>query len=218
MSNNATTAKNDKGNKYSHGDTGAKGDKYAQGATGDKYAQGATGDKESHVEKYEVKSNTNTSKLLCRLNRNKWLIASSTTAVFLWEHFFRLNDLSFRPTVGINFLNTYSRSLFTFIGELMAHASSYLVRLNFPEVMKTSSDLANSLFDFFTSGYHVIKGYLATATTQYVSNTGLIYLGSFLLIAGIAYGAFRFYKCRKNSAKKQLDNNDCLTTADVSLE
>jgi len=155
---------------------------------------------ESQIENQtDTKPKSNT--LLCALYQKKWIIGSSALAVFLWEHFFRLNDISIRPTVLINYVNTYSRTWFNTIGQLAAHVSSYLIRLNFPEVTKTLGDIASSLFDFFTSGFHVFKGYITTATTQYISNTGLIYLGSFLLTVGMVYGVFRFYNRKSKSSK-----------------
>lgn len=129
-------------------------------------------------------------------NYKKLLIITCSTllVLFFWEHFFRLNNISFRPTVLLNFVNSYLRVFFNAIGRFGAHISSYLTILNFPEVTKTLRGITNSLFDFFTSGFDFVKGYVTTATTEYVGNTSLIYLGSILLAGAIVYKLYRFYK------------------------
>lgn len=111
--------------------------------------------------------------------------------LFLWEHFGRISDVSFRPTIGINTIIDVLENIFTTIGSFFATISSYLCWIKFQDLWITITDLCTSLFKLITTPVYIIKGYIDTAL-EYVDSTYKIYIGSFLLIATIAYIMYRY--------------------------
>lgn len=124
--------------------------------------------------------------------QNKSYIGLAALGVFFWEHSCRLRDISYRPTVGVNQVTKQLKYCFTSIGTFAAQISSFLTKLDFSELKKTSNDLNKSSFNFLTSFMYVFKGYFETAKT-YVNGKGLVYLGSILLATALSMG-YKFYK------------------------
>lgn len=122
---------------------------------------------------------------------NMLVLGAIGLGLFLWEHFGRVLDLSFRPTIGINTIIDILESFFTAIGSFFAKISSYLCWIKFQDLWITITDLYTSLFNLMTSPIYVIKGYVDTAL-GYIDSTYKIYIGSFLLIAIVLYVIYRY--------------------------
>ena len=122
--------------------------------------------------------------LATKMNQNKLYMGLAVLGLFGWEHCFRLRDLAFRPTVGLNFTTDKLRIGFEFVGARVAKLSSFLTMLDFTELKKTGGDLFRSVFNLSVSWLYTFKGYCEQAHA-YVGEQNLIYLGSFLLVLGM---------------------------------
>lgn len=130
---------------------------------------------------------TNYGDLVTKMSQHKLYVAAlSLVALFGWEHSCRMRNVAIRPTVGINYVTKQLRFGFKFIGECLAHVSSFLTLLDFSEMKKTGSDMVNSGLNFSTSFFYILKGYYDQAKT-YTGDRILVYLGTFLLLVSYRY-------------------------------
>lgn len=101
-------------------------------------------------------------------------------SLFFWEHFARIGDVNFRPTICINYVTDILERFFTSVGQLFSAISSYLYWINFHEFWISIVGLFESLYDFVASPCYIIKGYVNSALEY--DWPYKIYVGSALLI------------------------------------
>lgn len=131
------------------------------------------------------------------------IIFTTLFGLFGWEHFFRINDLPYRPTVGVDYITGILRIVFEFVGDCFAKLSSFLTLLDFTELKKTCSGIFMSGWNFGTSFLYVLKGYYEQVQT-YVEEQDIVYLGSFLLFACVV-GILGYYAYNKYCELYPLD-------------
>jgi hypothetical protein len=121
------------------------------------------------------------------------VLGSVVIGTFFWEHFGRVQNVNFRPSVGMTYAGEKAVEAFTSLGALFAKLSSYLHWIKFDEFFITVKDLLTSGFKLITSPVHLFHGYVKTALS-YVKGPVMIYGGSFLLCGTFAYLIYRYHK------------------------
>src|SRR2546430_2481488 len=91
------------------------------------------------------------------------VLGSLAVGTFIWEHCGRVNDVNFRPSIGMSYAGEKSIELFTTFGSLFAKLSSYLHWIKFDEFFITVKDLLTPGFNLITSPIYFFHGYVKTA-------------------------------------------------------
>lgn len=174
-------------------------------------------------------------KLFKKIYQNKLYVGLMLVALFFWEHYFRLWENSFRPTIGVNHLTTTFGPIFRSIGTYIAYLSSFLI-IDIEQLKITFGDLVFSLIKFFFSWIELPEGYFETAKTYKdiagtLENIGwfvlffVILYVLYLTVVGLIYMAYDIYviSCEldeeimfqekvieilNNSAQKNKNNSD----------
>ena len=120
------------------------------------------------------------------------ILLSFTLVVFITEHCGRINNINYKPSDMLQFIADKSVDLFWNIGKFFAWISSFLTIIDMNELIKTFWDIGSPICQFITSPLYMINGYLEQAMTYYVNKTSLIFMGSIMLIASIAYLCYRY--------------------------
>lgn len=144
-------------------------------------------------------------KLCNKMYQNYIAVSLTFIVTFFWEHVFRQKELTFRPTIGINYVTDTLKPVFYKCGANLAHILAKLINwFDFPEIKKTLYDIGTSLFKFFTMGLDFFKGYFP-AVFEY-KYPDMVFLGTIIATAAVLYGSYAlYYKFygKKNSTSKK---------------
>ncbi len=130
------------------------------------------------------------------------LTGSAFVTILFWEHFARIKDVEFRPTIGINLVTNYFVKCWKWLGKMFAIISSYfhifvdlydyivdhlgkfiksiIEFLQLDEMWNSFTGLFESLWNFCFSFVSFFGGYFEAVGNH--KTPLLIVLGSFVLI------------------------------------
>lgn len=130
-------------------------------------------------------------------------VGCATIGTFALEHAGRHYDIVPRPSIMIGFLANKSENLFKFAGQMIAKLSSFLTRIDIDDLLVTVRSIMSSVTQLIGSPWNFLGGYIETSL-EYVGRSGLVYIGSFLLVSLISYLIYRFIpKSREIIQKSQ---------------
>lgn len=127
----------------------------------------------------------------------KMIIGGIIVSIFALEHAGRYYDIVPRPSVLIGFLANKSENLFKFGGQIIAKLSSFLTRIDIDDLLVTVQSIMSPVMRLIGSPWNFLRGYYKTAV-EYVGRSGLVYVGSFLLVSLISYLIYRFIPKSRN--------------------
>jgi len=111
-----------------------------------------------------------------------WFLFGFAFGLFAWQHIGRIYAWNFRPSTFLNLWVSYSETLWTEIGRLLAFIGSYYHYLYFyaQELVISVYELVNPLLRFVASPCYLIYGFLTTMAT--FAKPHLVLFGTFLLV------------------------------------
>jgi hypothetical protein len=107
-------------------------------------------------------------------------VVASFCLVFAWEHVARITDLTFKPSVFLDWCATWARVAWTWIGASAARISSFLVDLHLEDGLKTLDALLRPTVQLIVSPYYAIKEYSITMLEYKIPVT--IVIGTIILL------------------------------------
>lgn len=119
------------------------------------------------------------------------LLLTLFTAIFLWEHFGRINQIDLRPALIIGNCTEPTQKFFTKCGQYIARLSSYLYHMQLKEVAFSLWKLFVVVVEILLSPVWTIKGYIEAAYSEYGSPY-IIYTGSALMLIGLLTLLFHY--------------------------
>lgn len=117
---------------------------------------------------------------------------STSFAMFLWEHFARKRESTFKPSNGIIYLSVKLKALFEWLGGVFAHMSSFYTYINLGEFKQTAIDIVKPVGSLIVSPLYSIKGYYDQATEGY-KHPYLIGLGTATIVL-LGVGLLKYYQ------------------------
>ena len=111
--------------------------------------------------------------------------------LFLIEHICRVNDFCLRPTYLLDIMTDILRSIFTTVGTIFAQISSFIRWLHCKEMLDTLFDILTSIWNFTTSPFYLLKGYIEKACS-YGFGGYTVYIGSVVLALLFTFIYYRY--------------------------
>lgn len=96
------------------------------------------------------------------------------------EHVCRVNQFTYAPSQLISDVTVPVRRFFETVGQYFAWVSSFFIRLHLEEFVYSFQNVCNSLFNFCTSPFYSIYGYLVESLSY--TSPVVIYTGSGVLV------------------------------------
>lgn len=108
------------------------------------------------------------------------IITLSCVAIFLWEHFAIINNISYKPTMFIDVLTKYSRCIWSLLGEICAYIGTLIECLQLGQLFNTLWSFVSAIWRLITSFKYFTVGFNMVASLR--QNKYKLWIDSFMVI------------------------------------